>query len=62
MIRLNTFPPGSFSGFLSPPQKRTLPNFNYIFISGTFLCDYFRKGLLGIDGILVLLGATPFSE
>ena len=32
------------------------------FTLGTFFLDYSRIGLLGIDGIRVLLGAIPFSE
>ena len=31
-------------------------------IQGAFFWDYFGIGLLGIDGIRVLLGAIPFSE
>ena len=33
-----------------------------ILTKGAFFWDYSRMGLLGIDGICVLLGAIPFSE
>ena len=32
------------------------------FIGGAFFWDSSRIGILGIDGICVLLGAIPFSE
>ena len=33
-----------------------------LFIKGAFFRDYSGIGILGIDGIYVLLGAIPFSE
>ena len=34
----------------------------FIFIKGAFFWDYSGIGILGIDGICVVLGAIPFSE
>ena len=35
---------------------------NFAEIKGAFFWDYSGIGILGIDGICVLLGAIPFSE
>ena len=47
---------------LHQSERAHLYNHLSNYTNGTFFWDYSGIGIIGIDGICVLLGAVPFSE